>query len=75
MKEHEKIWNAIYKLAELNKLSPSKLAKKSGLDKTTFNKSKQFYKTGQARWPSTESIYKILKTTNTTIEEFCKLIK
>ena len=47
-------------------LSPSGLAKKSGLDPTTFNKSKRITPDGRARWPSTESVAKALAATGTT---------
>ena len=35
----EQIWTAIDKLAKISGMSLSNLAKKSGLDSTTFNKS------------------------------------
>lgn len=67
---HQKIWAAIDKLAETNGLSPSGLARRAGLDPTTFNKSKRFARDGRARWPSTESISKILTVTGSNYEEF-----
>ena len=41
MLTHNQIWTAIDRLAARAKLSPSGLAKKAGLDPTTFNKSKR----------------------------------
>lgn len=70
--DHENIWRASDILAEENGMSVSKLAKKSGLDSTTFNKSKRIQKSGKKRWPSMESIIKILNTTNCSMEEFVK---
>lgn len=67
---HQKIWVAIDRLAESYGLSPSGLARRAGLDPTTFNKSKRFARDGRARWPSTESISKILKVTGSSYEEF-----
>lgn len=67
MLAHNEVWTAIDHLAERNGLSPSGLARRSGLDPTTFNKSKRFAPDGRPRWPSTESIAKILKATNTSI--------
>ncbi len=55
-------------------LSPSGLAKKSGLDPTTFNKSKRITPDGRPRWPSTESVAKALDATNTDIDDFVRLI-
>ena len=52
---HEQIWNALDRLAGRAGLSASGLAKKSGLDPTTFNKSKRITADGRERWPSTES--------------------
>jgi len=46
------------RLAERSGLSPSGLAKASGLDPTTFNKSKRITPEGRPRWPSTESVAK-----------------
>ena len=57
---HEDIWRAIEKFATEHNMSCSGLAKCSGLDPTTFNKSKRWSKEGQPRWPSTNSISKIL---------------
>jgi phage repressor protein C with HTH and peptisase S24 domain len=50
------------------------LAKRAGLDPTTFNKSKRITNEGKPRWPSTESIAKILTATTTTMAEFVGLI-
>jgi len=50
------------------------LAKKSGLDPTTFNKSKRITNEGHARWPSTESVAKALTATETSIDMFVQLI-
>ncbi|MBJ3777734.1 S24 family peptidase [Acuticoccus mangrovi] len=69
MLAHEEVWNAIDSLADRNGMSPSGLARRSGLDPTTFNKSKRFAPDGRPRWPSTESIAKILTATNTSITE------
>jgi phage repressor protein C with HTH and peptisase S24 domain len=75
MLTHAQIWTAIDRLAELAELSPSGLAKKSGLDPTTFNKSKRITPNGRQRWPSTESLSKALAATGTSIETFVQLIE
>ena len=74
MYRHEDIWTAIDRLAASFGYSPSGLAKKAGLDPTTFNKSKRFSAEGKPRWPSTESIAKILGVTGATMSEFISLI-
>ena len=73
MYAHKDIWTAIDRLAEGAGYSPSGLAKKAGLDPTTFNKSKRVSADGKPRWPSTESIAKILSVTNMTMSEFFTL--
>lgn len=70
MFSHEKIWDAIDQLARHNDLTASGLARKAGLDPTSFNKSKRNSPDGRLRWPSTESIHKILEATGSTIEDF-----
>jgi len=74
MLSHANVWNAIDKLAARNGLSPSGLAKKSGLDATTFNKSKRSTRNGKLRWPSTESLSKILDATATSVRDFMVLL-
>ncbi|WP_191061536.1 helix-turn-helix transcriptional regulator [Geminicoccus harenae] len=74
MMTHGDVWVGIDRLAAKNNYSASGLAKRAGLDPTTFNKSKRATKQGKARWPSTESIAKILEATNTTMAEFVALM-
>jgi phage repressor protein C with HTH and peptisase S24 domain len=71
---HNQIWTAIDRLAARAKLSPSGLAKKAGLDPTTFNKSKRVTPEGRQRWPSTESVAKALQATGTKFDTFVTLI-
>lgn len=74
MLTHKAIWRGIDMLAQKNQLSASGLAKRAGLDPTTFNKSKRTTKQGKPRWPSTESLSKILEATQTTMGEFVALL-
>jgi phage repressor protein C with HTH and peptisase S24 domain len=71
---HDQIWSALDRLAERGGLSPSGLARRSGLDPTTFNKSKRITPDGRQRWPSTESVAKALAATNSSIDTFVQLI-
>ncbi|MBN8921182.1 MAG: helix-turn-helix transcriptional regulator, partial [Rhizobiales bacterium] len=73
MLTHSQIWTAIDRLALRAGLSASGLAKRAGLDPTTFNKSKRITPDGRSRWPSTESIAKILAATGATIDTFVAL--
>lgn len=70
---HQWIWQAIDTLAARKSLSASALARLAGLDPTTFNPSKRFTSEGRPRWPSTESIAKILAATETSLDEFAEL--
>jgi phage repressor protein C with HTH and peptisase S24 domain len=74
MLSHKRIWSAIDALAVRHDLSPSGLAKRAGLDSTTFNKSKRFAADGRPRWPSTESLAKIMDATGSTLGEFMALV-
>jgi len=74
MLTHTQIWAAIDRLAAHAGLSPSGLAKRAGLDPTTFNKSKRITRDGRARWPSTESVAKSLTATGVSPEAFIGLI-
>jgi len=74
MLTHSDIWTAIERLAASNGFSPSGLAIKAGLDPTSFNKSKRVSPDGKLRWPSTESISKILSVTDSTMSDLVSLI-
>src|SRR6266511_24293 len=74
MLTHAQIWTALDRLAARAGLSASGLAKKAGLDPTTFNKSKRVTPDGRERWPSTESIAKALTAAGSSIDTFVKLI-
>ena len=71
---HDSVWQAIDALASQKGLSPSGLARLAGLDATSFNKSKRFTPEGRPRWPSTESISKVLDVTSTSLDEFADIV-
>jgi len=71
---HDDVWRAIDLLARKNGLSTSALAKRAGLDATSFNKSKRITAKGRPRWPSSESLSKILRCTNTSLESFSEMV-
>lgn len=75
MLSHDKIWTAIDRLAESRQMTPSGLARRAGLDPTAFNKSKRVGPDGRMRWPSTESISKVLEATGATLDQFLDLIR
>jgi len=71
---HDKVWGAIDALAKRYGLSVSGLAKRAGLDATAFNKSKRVTGKGRARWPTTESIAKVLEATGASLDDFSALL-
>lgn len=71
--KYENVWNAVDKLATSRGLSPSGLAKLAGLDATTFNKSKRIRPDGKNRWPSLDSINKLLDVCSISFEQFYNL--
>lgn len=75
MLSHDRVWAAIDALAERYSLSASGLAKRAGLDSTAFNKSKRLSADGRPRWPSTESVAKIIEATNSSLDEFLGLVQ
>ena len=72
MFNHKDIWNALDRLAHQLSTSPSGLARRAGLDPTTFNKSKRQSPSGKDRWPSTESLSKVLATVEMSFEDFAR---
>ncbi|MCC6719108.1 MAG: helix-turn-helix transcriptional regulator [Acetobacteraceae bacterium] len=72
--KHADIWRALDTLAAENGLSASGLAKRAGLDATTFNPSKRVMPDGRARWPSTESLAKALNAVGVGFDSFAALL-
>lgn len=72
---HAKLWTAIDRLARREGLTPSALARRAGLDPTAFNPSKRFGPGDppRPRWPSSESLTRILDATGASLAEFAAL--
>ena len=72
---HSQLWKAIDSLARHEALSVSALARRAGLDATSFNPSKRFGpgQPPRPRWPSTESLTRILAATGLSLGEFAAL--
>ena len=72
---HAQVWSALDAVAARLGVSPSALAKLAGLDPTSFNKSKRVAldNPGRPRWPSTESVAKVLSATGLSFTEFAAL--
>lgn len=67
---HNTIWMAIDTMAQEQNVSASRLAINSGLNATTFNKSKRCDAYGKSRYPSFSTIAKVLNTSNMSMTEF-----
>lgn len=74
MLRHPEIWRALDRLAAENGLSASGLARKAGLDPTAFNKSKRINPQGKPRWPTMESVAKVLHATNATLADMARIL-
>jgi len=72
--KHEDVWRALDTLAAENGLSPSGLALRAGLDATTFNVSKRRMPDGRPRWPSIETLAKVLGATGASLADFTALV-
>jgi len=70
---HSDLWKAIDTLADRHGLSSSGLAKRAGLDPTSFNKSKRTGADGSPRWLSTESLMKAINAVGASLEDFAAL--
>ncbi|MET4683155.1 S24 family peptidase [Brevundimonas faecalis] len=72
---HAKLWKALDALAQHQGTSPSGLARRAGLDATSFNPSKRFGPGDppRPRWPSTESLTRVLETTGLSLAAFAAL--
>ena len=71
---HKQVWGAIDAVAERYGFSASGLAKKAGLDPTSFNPSKRLGPDGRPRWPTMESINRVLDASSASVEEFMELL-
>jgi len=72
---HTQLWTAIDGVARREGLSVSGLARRAGLDATAFNPSKR-YGPGdppRPRWPSTESLTRILQVAGLSLGDFAAL--
>lgn len=69
---HTQIWTAIDRLARHEGCSVSSLARRADLDPTSFNPSKRTAG-GRPRWPSTESLAKVLAVCGISLGAFAGL--
>jgi CheY-like chemotaxis protein len=72
---HQQVWDAIEVLARTRGWSLSRLAVRAGLDPTALNRSKRTGLDGKPRWPSTETLAKLLSATDVSLGEFCRMVE
>lgn len=72
---HARLWTAVDRLARREGLSASGLARRAGLDPTAFNPSKRHGPGDppRPRWPSTESLTRVLEATGVSLSDFAAL--
>lgn len=73
--QHKDIWRGIDLLAAHHGLTPSGLAKRAGLDATAFNPSKRESADGRPRWPTTESLARVLDAVGSGFDDFAALVE
>lgn len=71
---HYQFWLALEKLAEFKGLSMSGMARQAGLDSTSFNKSKRMSPRNLPKWPRTDSLFRVLVVTETSLAEFEQIL-
>ena len=71
---HKQVWAAIDTIADRYGFSASGLAKRAGLDPTSFNPSKRTGPDNRPRWPTMESINRVLDASGASVEEFTDLL-
>lgn len=67
---HNSIWGGLDNLACRKNISVSRMAILSDIDSTTFNKSKRADVYGRLRWPSTETLVKVLNAMDVSWSDF-----
>lgn len=73
--QHKDIWRGLDLLAAHHGLTPSGLAKRAGLDATAFNPSKREGADGRPRWPTTESLSRVLDAVGSGFDDFAALVE
>ena len=73
--QHKDIWRGLDQLAGQHGLSASGLAKRAGLDPTSFNPSKREGANGRPRWPTTESLARVLDAVGAGFYDFAALVE
>ena len=71
----QQVWTGIDALARDRGWSMSRLALEAGLDPTALNRSKRIGQEGRPRWPSTETLARLLSATDTSLAEFNRLMQ
>ena len=68
-------WRAIDHIAASQRLTPSALARKAGLDPTTFSRSKRHDANGRERWPASTSVAALLEAVGMSLPDFAALVE
>jgi DNA-binding phage protein len=71
---HAQLWAAIDAIAEAQGLSVSALAKKAGLNATALGFSKRVSPDGHIRWPSTETLSRVLAAADMDLRALADIV-
>lgn len=71
---HADVWRALDALAAERGLSTNALGRKAGLDPLALAPNKRFSPAGQPRWPSTETVAKVVAAAGTDLAGFARLV-
>ena len=74
MFRHKQIWAAFETIAKRCGMSLSALSTHAGLDPTSFNPSKRSGPGGRERWPSTETLARVLEVADMTMRDFADIL-
>ncbi|WP_407666769.1 PilZ domain-containing protein [Microvirga roseola] len=75
MYTHKQVWAAFETIAKRCGMSLSALSKEAGLDPTSFNPSKRYGPNGRQRWPSTETLVRVLHVANLDMRAFAEILE
>lgn len=68
--KQEDVWRGIDRLADEVGVTPARLARMAGLDQAVFGPTRRIKENGEMRWPSMDSLAKVLRVAEISLGEF-----
>jgi phage repressor protein C with HTH and peptisase S24 domain len=72
--DKKRLWETIKELADERHMSMSALAKKAGLDASSFNQRRRFGPDGEPRWPQFPTVLSAMKALDVNFVDFAKAV-